>query len=188
MFLGFKYPLIEEKTSQLGIDLEKEGYAGDDAVVVRQTPLNTVDILKAKKVTAYAIPQDNLVQIELYEDRAPKTIAYLRTVTGLRDNPVGSLQAYVIYGKTIMFRAQTAEKFDIVPENTPATKVKAGEMGVSNRSSKYAGLIGVRLEDNERYGPTGERFASTNIVGRILRTDTLKDARENETIYVYEVL
>ena len=188
MFLGFKYPLIEDKTSQLGIDLEKEGYAGEDAVVVRQTPLNTVDILKAKKVTTYAIPQDHLVQIELYEDRAPKTIAYLRTVTGLRDNPLGSLQAYVIYGKTVMFRAQTAEKFDIVPENTPATKVRAGEIGVSNRSSKYAGLIGVRLEDSEKYGPTGERFASTNIVGRILGTDILKDARENETIYVYEVL
>jgi UPF0288 family protein (methanogenesis marker protein 3) len=155
---------------------------------VRQSPLNTVDILKARNVKTFAVPQDKLVKIELYDDRAPKTVAFVRTVTGLRDNPVGSLQAYVKYGKTIMFRAQTAEKFDIVPENTPTTSVSAGEIGVSNRSSKYAGLIGVRLEDNEKYGPTGERFNSTNIVGRILHTSPLQSVRENETIYVHEAL
>ncbi|MDD1720819.1 MAG: methanogenesis marker 3 protein [Euryarchaeota archaeon] len=186
MFLGLTYPAIEKQTQKLGIDLEKEGYTGKDAVVVRQFPLNTVDILKAKSVRTYAMPENKLVPIELYEERAPKTVAYIRTITGLRDNPVGSLEAYVKYGKTIMFRAQTPEKFDIAPENTPVTTVPATEIGVSNRSSKYAGIIGVRLEDNEKYGPTGERFNSTNIVGRILHAETLKDIKENEAIYVYE--
>ncbi len=188
MFLGLRYPDVERVTQKLGIALEKEGHTGDDAVVVRQFPLNTVDILEAKSVRTYAMPKDKLVPIELYEGRAPKTVAYIRTITGLRDNPVGSLEAYVTYGKTIMFRAQTAEKFDLAPENTPVTMVPAAQIGVSNRSSKYAGLIGVRLEDNEKYGPTGERFDSTNIVGRILRAETLKDIKENEAIYVYEAL
>ena len=188
MLLGLPIAAIDEEVNRLGISLEREGYDGEDGVVVRQSPLNTVDILKARSVKTFAVPHDKLVKIELYEDRAPKTVAFVRTVTGLRDNPVGSLQAYVKYGKTIMFRAQGAEKFDIVPENTPTTKVSTAEIGVSNRSSKYAGLIGVRLEDNEKYGPTGERFNSTNIVGRILHTRPLQNVRENEMIYVHESL
>ncbi len=186
MFLGLAYPDVEKITQRLDIALEKEGHAGEDAVVVRQFPLNTVDILKAKSVRTYAMPKNKLVPIELFDERAPKTVAYIRTITGLRDNPVGSLEAYVIYGKTIMFRAQTTEKFDLAPENTPVGMVPATEIGVSNRSSKYAGLIGVRLEDNEKYGPTGERFNSTNIVGRLLNAETLRDTKENEAIYVYE--
>ncbi|MEI7827140.1 MAG: methanogenesis marker 3 protein [Euryarchaeota archaeon] len=188
MLLGMRYALIEKEVNRLGIRLEREGYEGDDAVVVRQSPLNTIDILKARSVKTFAIPHDKLVKIELCEDNAPKTVAYFRTVAGLRDNPVGSLQTHVTYGKTVMFRAQTIDKFDIVPENTPIAKVSAAEIGVSNRSSKYAGLIGVRLEDNEKYGPTGERFNSTNIVGRILDTTPLQNVRENETIYIQEAL
>ncbi|MGZ4929885.1 MAG: methyl-coenzyme M reductase-associated protein Mmp3 [Halobacteriota archaeon] len=186
MFLGMRYPTVEREARKLGIALEKEGYTGNDAVVVRQLPLNTVDIIKARRVRTYAIPEAKLIPIELYDERAPNTVAYIRTITGLRDNPVGSLEAYVRYGKTIMFRAQTIEKFDITPENVPITTVPAAEIGVSNRSSKYAGLIGVRLEDNEKYGPTGERFNSTNIAGRILNDGPLKDTKENEAVYVYE--
>jgi putative methanogenesis marker protein 3 len=188
MFLGMHYGPVEQEVNRLGISLTREGYEGDDAVVVRQSPLNTVDIIKAKRVKTYAIPDDKIVAIDLYEDRAPKTVAFIRTITGLRDNPIGQLQMYVKYGKAIMFRAPTAEKFDLVPENTPSAKVNACEIGVSNRSSKYAGLIGVRLEDNEKYGPTGERFNSTNIAGRILEAKSLQNVRENEAIYVQEAL
>ncbi|MGZ4879662.1 MAG: methyl-coenzyme M reductase-associated protein Mmp3 [Halobacteriota archaeon] len=188
MLLGQNYASAEKEINRLGISLEREGYEGNEAVIVRQSPLNTIDILKAKRVTTYAVPYDKLIKIELYEQNAPKTVAYFRTVAGLRDNPVGSLQAHVKYGTTIMFRAQTAETFDIVPENTPSAQVGAAEIGVSNRSTKYAGLIGVRLEDNKKYGPTGERFNSTNIIGRIVNTEPLQNVRENETIFISETL
>ena len=188
MLLGMRVAAVEKEVNRIGISVEREGYDGEDAVVVRQLPHNTVDILKAKSVKTFAIPHDKLIKIELYEDRAPKTVTFVRTVTGLRDNPVGTLQAYVKYGKTLMFRAPSAEKFDIVPENTPTKKVSAAEIGVSNRSSKYAGLLGVRLEDHEKYGPTGERFNSTNIVGRIVNATPLQNVRENEVIYIHEAL
>ena len=100
MLLGLRVAAIEEEVNRLGISLEREGYDGDDAVVVHQSPLNTVDILKARSVKTFAVPHDKLVKIELYDDHAPKTVAFVRTVTGLRDNPVGSLQAYVKYGKS----------------------------------------------------------------------------------------
>ena len=188
MLLGLRYASVEEEVNRLGISLEREGYEGEDAVVVHQSPLNTVDILKAKSVKTFAVPHARLIKIELYEHSAPKTIAYLRTVAGLRDKPVGSLQTHVKYRTTVMFRAQTSETFDILTENTPTVKVNAAEIGVSNRSSKYAGLIGVRLEDNKKYGPTGEQFNSTNIVGRIVNTGPLQNVRENETIFICEAL
>jgi hypothetical protein len=53
--------------------------------------------------------------------------------------------------------------------------VKVGEVGVSNRPSTYAGLIGVRLEDNERCGPTGESIAVA--MAALMATAVLSAAR-----------
>ncbi len=164
------------------------GYAGDDAVIVSQIPLNTVDILKSKRIQTFAIPAKNLLKVELYDATAPKTVSYFRTVTGLRDNPVGSLGVYVTYGKTIIFRSQTKERFELVPENLPIEIVKNGEIGVTNQAAKHAGLVGVRLEDNNRYGPTGEKFSGTNVIGRVVEPGALKEVKEGDMIYVYEAL
>ncbi len=188
MFLGKKYDAVEQEMKKFDLEVEKIGYAGDDAIIVSQIPLNTVDILKSKKVLTSAIPGNDLVKVELFDVTAPKTVSYFRTVTGLRDNPVGSLGVYVTYGKTIIFRSQTQEKFELVPENLPVEIVKNGEIGVTNQAAKHAGLVGVRLEDNNRYGPTGEKFSGTNIIGRVIEPRALKDIKEGSMIYVYEAL
>jgi len=188
MFLGRTYYSIEQELEKFGLELKKEGYIGDDAVIVSQSPLNTVDILKSKKIQTFAIPQKSLVEVKLYEAAAPKTISYFRMVTGLRDNPVGSLRAYVTYGRTVIFRSQIMDKYELVPENLPTETVRNGEIGVTNQAAKHAGLIGVRLEDNNRYGPTGEKFSGTNIIGRIVEPWALKGVKENDTIYLYESL
>jgi len=65
--------------------------------------------------------------------------------------------------------------------------VKAGEIGVTNQAAKNAGLVGVKLIDDSRYGPSGEKFLATNIVGRILEPEKLRSVREEETVYVLEV-
>ncbi len=188
MFLGKTYSAIEQELEKFGLELKKEGYTGDDAVIVSQTPLNTVDILKSKRIQTFAIPEKGLVEVNLYESTAPKTISYFRMVTGLRDNPVGSLRAYVTYGRTIIFRSQTKDRYELVPENIPTEIVKDGEIGVTNQAAKHAGLIGVRLEDNSRYGPTGEKFSGTNIIGKIVEPKALKEVKENDMIYLYEAL
>ncbi len=188
MFLGKTYDSIERELKKFDLKLEKMGDAGDDAVIVSQNPLNTVDILKSKRIQTFAIPAKNLLKVELYDATAPKTVSYFRTVTGLRDNPVGSLGVYVTYGKTIIFRSQTKERFELVPENLPIEIVKNGEIGVTNQAAKHAGLVGVRLEDNNRYGPTGEKFSGTNVIGRVVEPGALKEVKEGDMIYVYEAL
>jgi UPF0288 family protein (methanogenesis marker protein 3) len=48
------------------------------------------------------------------------------------------------------------------------------------------GMVGVKTEDDDLFGPTGERFASTNIIGRILDIDKLKHFKDGDVMYVTE--
>lgn len=49
------------------------------------------------------------------------------------------------------------------------------------------GIIGVKLGDDDLFGPTGEKFSSTNIVGRIVEPEKLSDIKEGDAIYLSEV-
>jgi UPF0288 family protein (methanogenesis marker protein 3) len=48
------------------------------------------------------------------------------------------------------------------------------------------GTIGVRLIDDDLFGPTGEKMSSTNIIGRIVEPEKLKGIKEGDAIYISE--
>jgi len=50
------------------------------------------------------------------------------------------------------------------------------------------GTIGVRLVDDDLFGPTGEKLSSTNIIGRIVEPERLKGIEEGDTIYISEAV
>ena len=75
----------------------------------------------------------------------------------------------------------------LVPENTPVDKVIRGQIGITNMSSKSAGLIGIRFEDNIEFGPTAESFPATNIIGDILSDyEAIEKLKEGAVVYVTE--
>ncbi|UEC42701.1 MAG: hypothetical protein METHAR1v1_810002 [Methanothrix sp.] len=189
MLMGLPLKEAERIAEGRGIDFEVEGHFGDDAVVVEQRPVATMQILKEGKVTVKSIPSDRMVAIELYDDLAPKTLDYFRHVVGLKEKSVGPLPVHFVYENTILFKpAISATSYkEILPENKPGDLVRAGEIGVTNQAAKNAGLVGVKLEDDPKYGPSGEKFLATNIVGRILDPEKLRDVKEEETVYVLEV-
>ncbi len=76
---------------------------------------------------------------------------------------------------------------EIMPENVPEEIVPAGEIGVTSQAAKYAQMIGVKLTDDSRYGPSGEKFAYTNVIGRVIDLEKLRDIGEGDVIYVTEV-
>jgi len=78
---------------------------------------------------------------------------------------------------------------DLIPENKPeyGSAVKAGEIGLTNTASKHEGLIGVRFGDNDKFGPTGEKYDATNIAGRIVNLEKLKKIKEKDVVYFIEV-
>ena len=46
-------------------------------------------------------------------------------------------------------------------------------------------MVGIRLEEDRRYGPSGEKFEATNIIGRVLEPSSGM-LRDGETIYIRE--
>ena len=90
---------------------------------------------------------------------------------------------------TYLFRTEKeAVKYkEVLPENTPTGTVLAGEIGITNQSAKRMGTIGVRLVDDDLFGPTGEKFSSTNIIGRIIEPERLIGIEEGDAIYISEV-
>jgi putative methanogenesis marker protein 3 len=171
------------------IETEVIGYTGDDAVVVNQDPATTMTILKEKLVRLMTIPAKRLVSIELYDQLAPKTLDYFRHVTGLKERPVGPMPVYFVYENTILFKPaiEATSYKEILPENKPTGPVPAGSIGISNQVAKKIGFVGVKLVDDNRYGPSGEKFEATNIIGHVLDPEKLRDVKEDEIVYVLEV-
>jgi putative methanogenesis marker protein 3 len=159
---GLKDALMQER----GIEAEVEGHTGEDAVVVKQEPGETMAILKHKKVRIFSIPAARLVSVQLYDDLAPKTLDYFRHVTGLKERPVGPLPVYFVYENTLLFKPEidAVSLKELLPENKPTGPVPAGSIAVSNQVSKKIGLVGMKLEPEK-----------------------LKDVSEGETIYIKEV-
>lgn len=190
VLLGHSFEEIEPVLSSIGVELVKDGYTGDGAVVVRQDPPTTLEILGEAKVTAYAVSRAKLIEIELYPDRAPKSVDFFRHALELKTKTVGKLPVYMVYEDTYLFKTEkeVVKYKEILPENTPTDKVFRGEIGITNQAAKRMGNIGVKLEDDDLFGPTGERFSSTNIVGRIIEPEKLSGIKEGDAIYVTEVV
>jgi len=189
MLMGSGLEAAIQLMKEQGIDVQVAGTPGEDAVVVRQDPGTTMQILKEKKVKLTSIPASRLVAIELYYDQAPKSLDYFRHVTGLKERPVGPLPVYFVYENTVLFKPEieaTSYK-ELLPENKPTGPVPAGSIGVSNQVAKKIGYVGVKLKEDKRYGPSGEKFEATNIIGRVLEPEKLRDVKDGETIYVLEV-
>ncbi|MCL2141663.1 MAG: methanogenesis marker 3 protein [Methanimicrococcus sp.] len=183
---------VEESKNVLdaiNIELTVEGYDGKDNVIVTQTPATTIEILREGKVKVAAVQRSKLIEVEFYYDAAPKSVEFFRHSIDLKTQPVGSLVASMIYDETFIFKAEKgAERYkEIMPENTPKEMVKACHLGITNQSAKRMGFIGVRLTDESMFGPTGEKFDATNIIGCILNPENLKGLLEGDRIYIKEI-
>ena len=189
MLLGKSLKDALSQMQSLGIQVQAEGYQGEDAVVVKQDPGATMAILKEKTVVLHSMPSSRLIAVKLYSDQAPKTLDYFRHVTGLKERPLGPLPVFFVYENTLLFKPDvdaTSYK-ELLPENKPEGPVPAGSIAVSNTVSKKMGMVGVKLAEDKRYGPSGEKFEATNIIGRVLEPEKLRDVKEGETIYILEV-
>jgi len=61
---------------------------------------------------------------------------------------------------------------------------------VTNMSRPIRGLIGIRLDTSDEFGPTGEERYGTNLVGSVVSSlETLmKEIQEGDIIYVRETV
>ena len=165
------------------------GTTDDDAIVVVQEPENTIAILENNKVETFGIPANKLIKVELTDD-APRSRWYFEKLTGLAEKPVGSLKVYFAVPdmNIYMFDGDKDESKGLVPENVIDDSYIAGTIGITNMSRKNVGLVGIRTVDSDEFGPTGEPFNATNVVGRVISDlEDLKSIEDGDTVYVYEV-
>ena len=187
--LGYGFVEAGKILDAAGIKYEKTGYTGEDAVIVDQAPRTTMEIFSSGNVKLKAIPGNNLIEIKLYDDVAPNTSEYFRKASGLKENHVGALPVYFKYEETMLFKGKPVAVGDLVPENKPeeGMVIKAGEIGMTNMASKQVGLAGIRFSDNDKFGPTGEKYIDTNITGRVINLDKLRNLKEKDMVYFREV-
>lgn len=179
----------EEYLDNLGIEHERDGVTDDDAIIVAQDPHYTVQINQDKKIKTLGVQPKDFVEIELYPEESPSSVWYFRKITGLLDGDVGHLQVVMAIKEMdiLMFSAVSKEAKGLIPEKTPDGIVHAWDICVSNMACKHIGNIGIRFVDNKEFGPTGESFGSTNIIGRVVGGfDNLKAFKEGDTVYVKE--
>lgn len=178
----------EDYLREYGIEQIREGIMDDDAIVVVQDPPYTMDILREGKVRTVGVDQDKILEIEL-DPAAPRSSWYFRRLTGLIDTPIGSLRVHFAFPgmKVVMFEGDKSLAKGLIPENTPERCVKKGNIGITNMSRRHIGMVGVRLEDNDEYGPTGEPFNGTNMIGKITGgIENVEKLKEGDTVYVRE--
>lgn len=188
MLHGKTFQEAEKELALLGVELIRQGEVSDEALIVAQEPDTTIEILREGAVRATGFDGSKILSIELYDDAAPITLDFFRHAIGLQFRPIGVLPLVMMYENTYIFKAdKPAERYkEILPENTPDKKIAAGEIGVTNQAAKRMGMIGVKTKDDDLFGPTGEKFISTNIIGRILDMEKLQSFNEGDKIYVIE--
>jgi putative methanogenesis marker protein 3 len=189
MILGKSFVEAEKLLAQRGLRVERNGYTEEDAIIVEQEPDTTIEIMNEGGVTGLGVKSDKIIDVKFYDDLAPKTLDFFRHSLRLKDRPLGPLPVLITYENTYLFRSEKeAEAYkEINPENVPKAKVNAGEIGVTNQAAKRYGIIGVKLIDDTKYGPTGEKFECTNIIGKVIEPSRLKGVKEGDVIYVREV-
>ena len=187
--LGLTQAEASKILGSYGIAHERAGSTKDDDIIVDQEPKLTFHIIKEGKLKTHGLPPSKILKIKLYYEQAPRTIWYFKALTGLLTNKIGKLKVYFADPMIgfVLFEGNRDLAGTLLPENNPKDKVKPLTIGVTNMSKKFVGLIGIRLTESNEYGPTGEDFAGTNLIGEVVDgIETLKGAREGSTIYMME--
>ncbi|MDR0900568.1 MAG: methanogenesis marker 3 protein [Methanobrevibacter sp.] len=191
MTLSMNQTQANSYLESIGIKHEQIGSTGPNSFIVSQEPEFTIDIIKKGSIKTTAINKEDLTLIELFDkkDQAPRSAWYFKKITGLVEKPVGALKVHFAFPgmKLSIFEGNDKEAKGLIPENTANNCINAGTIGITNMSRKNVGLIGIRFEDNNEFGPTGEPFNATNIVG-IVKTDLkpIEKIKEGKLLYIQE--
>lgn len=180
----------EEFLRQMGFEQIRTGDTSDNAVIVEQEPELTMEVISGRAVETFGVSPEKIHEIELYDSISPKTTQYLRKMTGLDHKSIGTMKVHFTYEglPMITFEGNAREASSLVPEASFKEVSVKGELGVTNMSRPYRGLIGIRLEESEEFGPTGEERYGTNIAGKLVSDldRLMRGIKEGDVVYIKE--
>jgi len=191
MVIGMTQALGAKALESFGLKQVRKGDVEDDAIIVEQEPELTMEALHQPEVETLGVRPEKVNDIAIFDDKAVQTAGYMRKMTGLSHKPIGTLKVHFTFEDMPMvtFDGNYSVAGQLVPENEFKEMVLRGDLGVTNMSRPNRGLIGIRLQSSDEFGPTGEERYGTNLAGKVLSDlDTLmRDLKEGDIIYVREV-
>lgn len=176
------------KAKERGLKVLADNRDVDGRVVISQEPGTTLEVLQTGKVALRTVALEDVISITLDHKNAPLTIDAFRRETGLKIYAIGAMPFFFdVEEEMYLFKPEFASSVALIPENTPKDSVPPFVLAITNDSRKARGMVGVRTTVNDEYGPTGEPFGGTNIIGTIVDAEKLKNLKEGATVYIREV-
>ena len=176
-----------------GLVQKRTGDGADDSMVVEQEPELTMEAISSPEIETFGIRPDQIRDVVLNDDVAPTTSHYIRKMTGLDHKPIGTMKVHFTFEgmPLVTFEGNAAIASGLVPENAFLIEkgVARGEIGVTNMVRPNRGLIGIRLEPSNEFGPTGEEEHGTNMSG-IVASDLnalMAGLKDGDIVYVRQV-
>lgn len=173
-----------------GIRQVRTGETDDEAVIVEQEPELTIEALRVGEVETLGVRPEKIYEVEFIPKGSPKSVSYVKKITGLDHKPIGTLQVHFTYPglPIVTFEGNLKAAGSLVPERTFDEISERGDLGVTNMSRPQRGLVGLRLEASKEFGPTGEERYGTNVVGRLISDidQLIEELREGDIIYIRE--
>ncbi len=192
MVIGVSQAEGQRSLEDRGLKQRRSGDTADDAIIVEQEPELTLEALQEDEIETQGVRREQINDIVLMPEKAPKTYRYFRRMTGLDHKPIGTMKVHFTFPDMplVSFEGDSREAAGLIPENPFTNNSVRGELAVTNMSRPNRGLIGLRLEPSDEFGPTGEERYGTNIVGKIASSieSLQKDLAEESIIYVREIV
>jgi len=187
--MGMSQGQATKYLSQRGIKHVRFGNKDDDAIIIEQRPKLTMEVEEQGSIVALGVNPKFISHVHMFDKHSPQSALHFRIAADMVYSPIGKLDVLANTEQTlILSRAGDVKTIKSIPvEKKPSEMVKRGVIGVTNSRKKLSGLIGVRLKASKTYGPTGEAFEATNIIGRITKgLNLLKNRNVGDTLYLME--
>jgi UPF0288 family protein (methanogenesis marker protein 3) len=167
---------------------KRTGDTSDDAIIVEQEPEMTIFASKEKEIETLGVPKEKVFPLSMDPGVSPWTVRYFRKVTGLDHKPIGTMKVHFTFEgmPMITFEGNPKLAADLYPERTFEGRCSRGDVAITNMSRPQRGLMGIRLEDSEEFGPTGEEPQGTNLLGRFVGDldAMMSGISEGEIVYI----
>jgi len=188
IFIGKTQQYASTILERYNIPHKRVGDESDDSIIVEQRPQNSMGVWEEKTCVTLGLSPSKIIKIKLYHEKAPLSIAHFKKHLGMLYYPIGKLQVLDNLKSLLLFIPLTGvESIEAIPRENPVDSVPEGTIGVTNALRRLTGSIGIRLNESNQFGPTGETLEGSNIIGCVVSgLDLLKDLETGDLVWFIE--
>jgi putative methanogenesis marker protein 3 len=187
-FIGKTQKFALNSLESYDISHIRVGDESDDAIIVEQRPTTTMDVWTEKTCVTLGLTPDQIVKFKLFHEDTPLSIKHFRKYANMLYDPIGKLQVLENLKSLMLFLPVEGESIEAVPKESEVEYAPKGAIGITNALRRLTGSMGIRLAESDNYGPTGETFEGTNIIGKVVSgLEFLENLETGDVVWFMEV-